>query len=85
MLYYDRIGICLEIDTNKTSRSKECDIYQYWYFLNKLNKGFKFQPYVCTRCHDSLICPWSLAVVLFQKVKMPIIVVLLLELVKVRL
>ena len=56
MPYYDRIGNCLEIDTNKASRSKERDIYQYWYFLNKLNKRFKFQPYLCNRCHDLLIC-----------------------------
>ena len=52
MLYYDRTEISLGIDTNKTSRSKECDICYYWYFLNKL---FKFQPYVCNRCHDFLI------------------------------
>ena len=53
IICYDRIGISLGIDTNKTSRSKECDICQYWYFLNK---GFKFVPYVCNRCHDLLIC-----------------------------
>ena len=29
MLYYDRIGISLGIDTNKADRSKECDICQY--------------------------------------------------------
>ena len=56
MLYCGRISISLGIDTNKAGRSKECDICQYWYFLNKLNKGFKFQPYVCNRCHDLLIC-----------------------------
>ena len=53
MLHYDRTDVSLGIDTNKTSRSKECDICQYWYFLNK---GFKFVPYVCNRCHDLLIC-----------------------------
>ena len=37
MLYYDRIGI--RIDINKTSASKKCDICHYWYFLNK---GIKF-------------------------------------------
>ena len=52
ILYYDRTEISLGIDSNKTSRSKECDICYYWYFLNKL---FKFQPYVCNRCHDLLI------------------------------
>ena len=35
MLYFDRINISEEIDFNKTSVSKECDIFHYWYFLNK--------------------------------------------------
>ena len=30
MLYYDRY------DVNKTSKSKDCDICHYWYFLNKI-------------------------------------------------
>ena len=41
MLYYDRIGVFGGIDANKTSASKECDIYHYWYFVNF---SFKFQP-----------------------------------------
>ena len=40
LLYYDRIDVSKRIDVNKTSKSKECDICHYWYFLNK---GFKFQ------------------------------------------
>ena len=44
MIYYHRIQVSEGIDVNKTSESKECDIYHYWYFLNK---GFKFQPNVC--------------------------------------
>ena len=32
MLYFDRIGVSEEIDVNKTSASKECDICHYWYF-----------------------------------------------------
>ena len=28
MLYYDRIEVSKRIDFNKTSESKECDIYQ---------------------------------------------------------
>ena len=39
MLYYDRIEVSVGIDINKTSASKECDIYHYWYILDK---GFKF-------------------------------------------
>ena len=29
MLYYDRIEVSVGIDINKTSASKECDIYHY--------------------------------------------------------
>ena len=32
MLYYDRICVPERIDINKTSASKECDIWHYWYF-----------------------------------------------------
>ena len=46
MLNFDRIDISEKIDVNKTSKSKECGISQYWYFLNK---GLKLQPYVCCR------------------------------------
>ena len=34
MLYYDRIDVSEGIDINKTRKSKECDIFHYWYFLN---------------------------------------------------
>ena len=33
-------------------------MYRYWYFLNK---GFKFQPYVCNRCHDLLMMSMNLS------------------------
>ena len=52
MLYFDKIDVSEGIDVNKTSGSKECDICHCWYFLNK---GFKFQSYVCNRCHDLLM------------------------------
>ena len=52
MLYSDRIDASEGIDVNTTSESKECDICHSWYFLNK---GFKFQPNVCNRCHDLLM------------------------------
>ena len=44
MLHYDKIDVSEGIDINKTSKSKECNICHYWYFLNK---GLKFQLYVC--------------------------------------
>ena len=37
MLYSDEIDISEKIDFNKTSKSKECDICQYWYFLHKMS------------------------------------------------
>ena len=49
MLYYDRTDI---IDVNKTSESKECITWCYWYFLDK---GFRFQPAVRNGCHDVLM------------------------------
>ena len=30
MLYYEGIYVSEEIDVNKTSKSKECDICHYW-------------------------------------------------------
>ena len=39
MLYYDRIQVSEEIDVNKKSKSKKCDVCHYWYFLDK---GFSF-------------------------------------------
>ena len=49
MLQYDRIDISEGIDINKTSASEECDICHYWYFLNK---GFKYESYLCNGSHD---------------------------------
>ena len=49
MLYYDRIDVSEGVDVNKRNESKECDIYHYWYFLDK---GFKFQPNVCNGCYN---------------------------------
>ena len=53
MLYYDSINVSEGINVNQTSEPKECDVCHYWYFLNY---GFKFQPNVCNRRHDLLIC-----------------------------
>ena len=52
MPYYDRIDVSEGIDINKASASQECNICHCWYFLDK---GFKFQPYVCNGCHDVLM------------------------------
>ena len=48
MIYYDRIDVSEEINVSKSSEPKEYDICHYWY---SLKKEFKFQSYVCNRCH----------------------------------
>ena len=65
MLYYDRINVSEGIDINKTSRSK------VWYLslLVFLNKGFKFQTYVCNRCHDLLMLSMNLNNIAIFKIK----------------
>ena len=52
VLYCDRINLSEGTDVGKTSKSKECDICYYWYFLNE---SFKFQPNVWNGCHDLLM------------------------------
>ena len=49
MQHFDRIDVSEGTDVNKTSQSKECDIFDYWYFFNQ---NLKFQPNVCNRYYD---------------------------------
>ena len=49
MLEFDRIDMSEEVDVNKTSLSKECDICHYWYFKDI---GFKYEPYLCNGCYN---------------------------------
>ena len=66
MLYFHRTEVSEGIDVNKTSESKECDVCHYWYFLNK---GFKFQPNVCNRCHDLLMMYMDLSDIAILNIK----------------
>ena len=69
MLKYDRIDISEEIDVNKTSASRECDIFHYWYFKDI---GFKYEPYLCNGCHDLMQKAMSfndVAIILLFKLK----------------
>ena len=66
MLYYDRIDISEGIDVNKTSGSKECDVFHNSYFLNY---SFKFQRNVCNRCHDLLMMSVSLSNITILNIK----------------
>ena len=49
MLEYERIDISEGIDVNKTSKSKECKIFHYWYFKDI---GFKYELHLCNGCHS---------------------------------
>ena len=49
MLEYNKTDILEGTDANKTSASKECDIFHYWYFEDI---GFKYAPYLCNGHHD---------------------------------
>ena len=58
MLHYDGIDASEGIDVNKTSVSKDCNIFHYCYFLEK---GFDFQPHACNGCHDLLMISINLS------------------------
>ena len=57
MVHYDRIDIFEDVNVNKISVLKECNICHYWYFLTK---GFKFQQNVCNGYHDALMMSMNL-------------------------
>ena len=57
MLQYQKIDISEEIDVNKTSASKECELCHHWFFRDV---GFKFKKHVCNGCHDLLTMAYSL-------------------------
>ena len=65
MLYHDRIDISEEIDVNRTTKSKACDICPYWYFLDK---GFKFKRNICNGCHDVLMMSMNLTEIAIRNI-----------------
>ena len=44
MLQYEKTDVSEGIDVNKTSASKECELYCYWFFKDV---EFKFEGHVC--------------------------------------
>ena len=56
LLQYEKIDVSEEINTNKTSASKESMLCHYWYFKDV---GFKFEPHVCNKCHDVLMTAYE--------------------------
>ena len=57
MMQYNKTNVSEVIDVNKTSASKECELYHYWFFKDI---GFKFEEHACNRCHDLLKMAYSL-------------------------
>ena len=57
MLRYQKIDVSEGIDVNKTSASKECELWHYWCFEDV---GFKLEKHVCNGCHDLLTTAYSL-------------------------
>ena len=49
MLEYEKIDISDGIDVNKSDKSKECMLCDYWYFLDK---NFSDRPYICDGCYN---------------------------------
>ena len=56
MFQYERSDISERSNTNKTSASKECLFFHYWYFENI---GYKFESNVCNKCHDVLMIAYG--------------------------
>ena len=66
MLQYENSDVSEGIDTNKTSGSKECELYHYWLFKDV---GFNFEPHVCNKCHYVLMTAYELKNIAILNVK----------------
>ena len=49
ILQFDKTDVSEGIDINKTSASKECMLWHYWYFKVV---GYKLEPHLCNVCHN---------------------------------
>ena len=58
MLYYHKIDVLEELMLIRQPNQKFFIVFYYCYFLDK---GFKFQSYLCDGCHDVLMMPISLS------------------------
>ena len=66
MIQYERIDISEVLDINKSNKSKECIICHYWYFKDT---GYKFETYVCNKCHDISMIAYELEDIAMMNVK----------------
>ena len=66
MIHHDKIDVSERFDVNKTSASKECNVFHYWYFINF---SFNFQPNVSNRCHGLLMMSVNLTNISILNIK----------------
>ena len=66
MLYYDAIDVSEDVNITKTSYSKECHVYGYWFFKIK-DLSFNCM-YVCNSFHDVLMMSISLSDIAISKI-----------------
>ena len=66
MLQYETISVSEGIDINKSNKSKECMICHYWDFKDI---GYKFEPYVCDKCHDISLMAYELKNIALLSIK----------------
>ena len=66
MLHYRWIDVSEGNDINKSNKSKECMICHYWYFKDI---GYKFEPYVCNKCHDISMMVYDLNYFMIWNIK----------------
>ena len=57
MLQYEKIDVSERIGINKTSASKECMLFPYWFFKDVC---YKFEPNVFYKFRDVLMMAYKL-------------------------
>ena len=70
MLQYERIDVSEGIDISKSNKLNKCMIFHYWYFKDI---GYRFEPYVCNKCHDISMMSYELKNIAILNVKGAII------------
>ena len=65
-MQYEKIDVSEGIDTNKTSKPKECMLCHYWYFEDV---WFKFEWHVCKKFYDALVTAYELKNIAILNVK----------------
>ena len=62
ILYFDRIDVSEETDVKETANHKSV-------ISGTVNKGFKFQPCICKRCHDLSMMSLNLSDIAILNIK----------------